>query len=360
MRIGTIVLAALVGVGALFVLLVPDWHWPVPGRQMSLQGPSLVEFPPTGRGYTVDAPPSVPVGEPDPRPATAAFKNVRVLTDTDAQTFMRLQRAITQWVSPGQGCGFCHAGDDYASDAKPQKRVARVMLRMVRHVNASWQNHVGGAGGVTCYTCHRGQPVPSEVWFRSPARQTKPMIAKQDDWNEDADTVRGFFPTAGWDEYLLQETPGLSQSYTALPSGQVSAQVVTKRLYEYMMQMSDGIGVNCGYCHDSRAFYDWSQSTPARWVGYYGIAMTRDLNRNFLLPVAGVIPQDREQPGKTREPILPARETGPQAGNGLVLCATCHHNAPRLPGAGDPLRDFPTLRGPDSGSGLPTTLSSSR
>lgn len=140
----------------------------------------------------------------------------------------------------------------------------------------------------------------------------------------------------------------------------MSAQIVTKRLYEYMMQMSDGIGVNCGYCHNSRAFADWTESTPARWVGYYGITMPRDLNRNFLLPVAGLIPQSRELPGKARMPILPAREAGPQAGNGLVLCATCHHSAPKPLNGADLVRDYPALRGPDIGAGLPSPLSSNR
>ena len=54
--------------------------------------------------------------------ATETYKNVQVLTDVSAAEFMRLQTAITAWVSPKQGCGFCHAGEDYASDAKPQKR----------------------------------------------------------------------------------------------------------------------------------------------------------------------------------------------------------------------------------------------
>ena len=47
--------------------------------------------------------------------------------------------------------------------------------------------------------------------------------------------------------------------------------MVVKRLYEAMMQMSDGMGVNCGFCHHPRNFVDWSQSTPMRWTGYSGI-----------------------------------------------------------------------------------------
>ena len=64
-----------------------------------------------------------------------------------------------QWVAPAdQACNYCHE-DEMASDAKYTKRVARRMLEMVRHINKDWRQHVG-ATGVTCYTCHRGQPVP--------------------------------------------------------------------------------------------------------------------------------------------------------------------------------------------------------
>ena len=35
---------------------------------------------------------------------------------------------------------------------------------MVRHINTDWHAHVATTG-VTCYTCHRGQPVPANVWF---------------------------------------------------------------------------------------------------------------------------------------------------------------------------------------------------
>ena len=30
--------------------------------------------------------------------------------------------------------------------------------------SSDWKNHVAETG-VTCYTCHRGQPVPSQIWF---------------------------------------------------------------------------------------------------------------------------------------------------------------------------------------------------
>lgn len=38
---------------------------------------------------------------------------------------------------------------------------------MTRHINNDWDSHVAQTG-VTCYTCHRGQPVPANIWFNDP------------------------------------------------------------------------------------------------------------------------------------------------------------------------------------------------
>jgi hypothetical protein len=67
-------------------------------------------------------------------------------------------------------CEFCHVGEgddlskfDFASDAKPQKLVARTMIRMLGEVN----RQVAGVGEpsadpkVTCFTCHRGARKPA-------------------------------------------------------------------------------------------------------------------------------------------------------------------------------------------------------
>lgn len=113
-----------------------------------------------------------------------------------------------------------------------------------------------------------------------------------------------------------------------------------------MMQFSDGIGVNCGFCHNSRAFFDWSQSTPNRWIGYWGIQMTRDINRNFLLQLGAILPEQRIRPFQPREPVLPARDENPLPGNALATCATCHHGAPRPLGGADMVKDYPALNGP--------------
>lgn len=73
----------------------------------------------------------------------------------------------------GVGCAFCHAGQqgsnkpDYASDAKPEKEIARTMMRMTLKLNARYfQVHRPGLGSpglvITCTTCHQGKPRPDE------------------------------------------------------------------------------------------------------------------------------------------------------------------------------------------------------
>jgi len=74
----------------------------------------------------------------------------------------------------GVSCGFCHAEKegshqlDYASDAKPEKEMARAMMRMTmrinkRYFNLKHPNLEDATLTITCNTCHNGQPHPDNV-----------------------------------------------------------------------------------------------------------------------------------------------------------------------------------------------------
>ena len=347
MKLGTILLLGGALVATTLVVAVPDWHAPgVHGTQLGFRASSMVQFASRAETMAINqnlpAPlPAAPAGGP---PATEKYKNVKVLTDISANEFDRLQVALTSWVSPKQGCSFCHVDNDLASDAKPTKLVARRMLEMTRYVNSAWKSHVEPAG-VTCYTCHRGQPVPQEVWWPRQPKPQNPFLDKSEAWNEAADTVYGFFPTAGFAEYYLADNPINAQSSTALRSNAVANTVVVKRIYEMMMQMSVQIGVNCGYCHNSRALQDWSQSTPMRWVGYYALRLIRDLNRHYLLPLAQTIPQQRVLAHQTAIPVIPAYQSGQQAGNALLTCETCHYRLTKPMNGANLVKDYPGLVG---------------
>ena len=71
----------------------------------------------------------------------------------------------------GQKCGFCHVRNeeskswDMASDVKPEKLIARKMLTMCQGINKTYFSEEGGneqqaIQAVTCYTCHKGEPMP--------------------------------------------------------------------------------------------------------------------------------------------------------------------------------------------------------
>ena len=75
----------------------------------------------------------------------------------------------------GEGCLYCHVGSlqvprdqwDYASDERPAKKKARVMMDMVRQINDGFLPRLGDRFDpkvqVTCYTCHAGRTDPSPL-----------------------------------------------------------------------------------------------------------------------------------------------------------------------------------------------------
>jgi photosynthetic reaction center cytochrome c subunit len=101
--------------------------------------------------------------------ASEVYQNVQVLKDLSVGEFTRVMLSMVDWVAPAdqKDCTYCHNAENYADESKYQYQVARRMLTMTRDINSNWQAHVGQTG-VTCHTCHRGQPVPPYVWFVDP------------------------------------------------------------------------------------------------------------------------------------------------------------------------------------------------
>ena len=70
----------------------------------------------------------------------------------------------------GVKCSHCHAENsrtqkpDYASDDKPQKQTARIMMSMLSEINEKYLVQLGTdrrySTPVTCGSCHQGQSTP--------------------------------------------------------------------------------------------------------------------------------------------------------------------------------------------------------
>lgn len=273
----------------------------------------------------------------DPAPkggplATTEYKNVQVLKDLTVDQFNRVMLSITEWVSPDQGCGYCHAeGEDLSSDKLFTKVVARRMLQMNRAINASWTNHVGTTG-VTCFTCHRGQPIPANVWFADPGRAHAANAGNPSGQNEPAAAV-GYtsLPLDPLSVFLTSTGSSRVVATSPYPGTDPANIKQTEVTYGLMMNFSSALGVNCTYCHNSRSFSAWDQSTPQRTIAYHGLQMVRDLNMHYLMPLQTTWPADR---------------LGPMGDGPKVACATCHQGAFKPLLGANMLKDNPELAGP--------------
>ncbi|MCG8603659.1 c-type cytochrome [bacterium] len=74
----------------------------------------------------------------------------------------------------GVRCSYCHVGDeskplpeDFASDAKETKKIARIMLRMRNNINQNYLSQIAAhrpsTAKIQCVTCHHEQPKPMTI-----------------------------------------------------------------------------------------------------------------------------------------------------------------------------------------------------
>lgn len=88
------------------------------------------------------------------------LKNVTVLSFTKKRDILRYMKKV---VVPELGvkCKFCHEMNDYSSDKKEHKMVAREMMSMVQGINKNTMQKLGHRD-VSCWDCHRGITPPPE------------------------------------------------------------------------------------------------------------------------------------------------------------------------------------------------------
>ncbi len=221
--------------------------------------------------------------------APGTFQNIQVLGNLSVAEVNRTMVAMTNWVSPEVGCNYCHYVDDagavnLASDEVYTKTVSRRMIEMVKTINRDYSDHVGETG-VTCYTCHVGQPNPEHYWTMT-----------------EGDPNQGYFLDR--EDVRVQSEVPLSRYATTETSIQN-----TRNTYWFMIHISNSLGVNCTHCHQSARFADWEESPPARVTALRGLRMVRALNQEYLEPLADQLPDSL---------------MGPQGDGPKIECMTCH------------------------------------
>ncbi|HEX8253009.1 MAG TPA: c-type cytochrome [Thermoanaerobaculia bacterium] len=129
---------------------------------------------------------------------TSEHRNLQILPrDIPRDQLIAIMRNFSS--SLGVRCNHCHVVTatepkevlDFPSDAKEEKRVARVMMQMTQQINGPWMTNVEAAEGehheaaenaargahaneqrVFCWTCHRGKVEPEMP--PAPPAQTAP------------------------------------------------------------------------------------------------------------------------------------------------------------------------------------------
>ncbi len=337
MKIGFNIVATLGVIFALFLTLgvfISRWERPpMTAVQTGYRGTGMQEIrnPRTvaKQASAVALPSVLDPAPPGGRPAREAYQNVQVLGDLTEDEFNRIMVAITEWVAPEQGCGYCHNLENLADDSVPTKRIARRMLQMTHHINADWTSHVAQTG-VTCYTCHRGQPVPGAIWFQQGVAGPSRGMAGYDAGQNHPAMAAGLtsLPNDPFSGQIDQPTNIRVVGKTALPTGNGVSIKQAEATYALMIHMSESLGVNCVFCHNSRAFLAWNQSLPARVPAWHGIRMVRDLNEHFVIPL---------------KPIYAKNRLGPKGDAPKLNCATCHRGVSKPFGGAQLMKDYPEL-----------------
>jgi hypothetical protein len=142
---------------------------------VSAQAPQGAPAPAAGGGQ----------GRPGGAPP-APLKNLKVFPQGTTQAqILPTMRAFESALQVE--CGYCHQWtgqgnptNDFSVDVKPQKEIARAMMRMVNAANDAIKAAVPATGvrtaaqvqQITCATCHRGEPIPQVPTYQVPAAGT--------------------------------------------------------------------------------------------------------------------------------------------------------------------------------------------
>jgi photosynthetic reaction center cytochrome c subunit len=112
--------------------------------------------------------------------------------------------------------------------------------------------------------------------------------------------------------YLLGDKPIRVNGETALPTGNRASTKQAEHTFGLMMHFSKSLGVNCTYCHNTRAMGQWDGMPSQLGTAWYGIRMVRTLNNDYMQDLTSVFPANR---------------LGPTGDVAKANCSTCHQGA---------------------------------
>ncbi|WP_299555618.1 photosynthetic reaction center cytochrome PufC [uncultured Tateyamaria sp.] len=316
---GPAIAIGIVGSAVFVAALLVTWGNPVQTESMQTgprgTGMSVPEYnvartaeDPTVADYS-SAPPVVP-GAGAARAGDVIDNAEPLLADLTPENYERIVNAMRTWT----GISVLFDGEE-----NYQTVVARRMIQMTQNLNENWAGHVNvnGDAGVNCYTCHRGEAVPSDVWFN-----VTPVNENVGGWAADQNRATSMssstsLPSTALEVYLTDydsqvNVHDLESRVAGVPGLDDDVHTIqkTEMTFSLMNYFSNSLGVNCVFCHNSRAFYDGAQVTPQWSTAQQGRQMVIELNQEYLIPLKDIYPAER---------LGPIYADAPKVG-----CRTCH------------------------------------
>jgi photosynthetic reaction center cytochrome c subunit len=158
----------------------------------------------------------------EPKKAEEQYKNIQVLKGIPADQLVPGMQFIT--ASLGVECQFCHVDGAFEKDDKKNKQTARKMMAMMFAIN---KDNFEGHRVVTCYSCHRGSPVPVGIPLVM-ADEPKPGVGEPNRM-EGADAEKASGPTA---DQLIDK-------YVKAVGGTTAIEKVTSRVMKGEISFGD-------------------------------------------------------------------------------------------------------------------------
>ncbi|MFP4404732.1 photosynthetic reaction center cytochrome PufC [Rhodosalinus sp.] len=248
------------------------------------------------------------------------------LEDLTVENYDRLLTAMRAWTG---------IPDLFDDPDNYQTAVGHTMISMTQSINENWDAHVNANKevGVTCYTCHRGQPVPDNIWFRA-----TPTVETTEGWSANQNRVTPVsqftsLPSDALEEYLVNYGVIAVHDLESRVDNEIPGDPLiqhTERTYSLMNYISNALGANCLLCHNSRAFYSAAGEVTPQWsTANLGIQMVLELNNDWLIPLEGLYPAER---------LGPVHADAPK-----VACKTCHQGYQQPLQGTNAIGDWPEL-----------------
>jgi photosynthetic reaction center cytochrome c subunit len=199
----------------------------------------------------------IPVGKEN-LPAEQVFQNIQILKGKPASRLPGMMKALNNLL--GVQCTYCHVAGAWQKEEPEPKRTARRMFEMVANIS---ERHFAGGNEVTCWTCHRGNPKPSNGSAEIAARlSTLPKERQQ--------LIDSVNPGPDKDISSEQAFQNI-QVLNATPAG---------RMASTMAAFTIALDVDCSHCHVADQYDDDDKAGKQRTREM--VRMVRSINHQFF------------------------------------------------------------------------------